>query len=74
MRKLTLILVLIIISIGCKSEPKKIDQISEENKAESDYGLKEFQEFTHLKDTIEISGKTILILRPDSLRFQSYFP
>lgn len=27
---------------------------------------------THLKDTMKICGNTILILRPDSLRFQSY--
>ena len=41
-------------------------------KAESEIKKEESQEFHHLKDTIKISGKTILFLRPDSLRFQSY--
>ncbi|WP_157490929.1 hypothetical protein [Maribacter dokdonensis] len=69
---MTLILVIILSFSGCKPEPKKLDQITVENKMQSDNGIEDIQEFTHLKDTIEISGKAILILRPDSLRFQSY--
>ncbi|UZO79645.1 hypothetical protein NBT05_11855 [Aquimarina sp. ERC-38] len=30
------------------------------------------EDIPHLKDTIKVSGNTILILRPDSLRFQYY--
>tara|TARA_R100000789_G_C3014649_1_gene152134 strand:+ start:1621 stop:2118 length:498 start_codon:yes stop_codon:yes gene_type:complete len=72
MKKSTLIFFLTLILIGCKSEPKKNVDLTESQKSESEIGQKDSQEFVHLKDTIKISGKTILILRPDSLRFQSY--
>ena len=72
MKNLTLIFLQILILIGCKSEPKKIENVTESQKSESEIGQKDSQEFVHLIDTIKISGKTILILRPDSLRFQSY--
>ena len=72
MKKSNLIFFLTLILISCKSEPKKNVDLTESQKSESEIGQKDSQEFVHLKDTIKISGKTILILRPDSLRFQSY--
>ena len=64
-----IILVIVLLSFGCKSESNKSTQIINESVIEFDGDIKDV---THLKDTIQISGKTILILRPDSLRFQYY--
>ena len=63
---------LIFLITSCQSEKKKNESGTDSQQTVSEIEEKEIQEFTHLKDTINISGKTILILRPDSLRFQSY--
>lgn len=53
-----------IISYGLKLKETSLSIFQREVTAE--------QQYTHLKDTVKIKGKSILILRPDSLRFQSY--
>ncbi|MFN8428508.1 MAG: hypothetical protein U0V04_00880 [Spirosomataceae bacterium] len=60
MKNRVIILLFLILNFGCNSQPKKKDKpINKE-------------EVVHLKDTVKIRGKSILILLPDSLRFLSY--
>lgn len=72
MKNLTLITLAIFLIYACKSDIKNADEKINTLEVESNTDQLKTQKFTHLKDTIKIKGNTILILRPDSLRFHSY--
>ena len=72
MKNLTLIALSIFLIYGCKSDMKNADEKINISEIEPNTDQLKTQKLTHLKDTINLKGSTILILRPDSLRFQSY--
>lgn len=71
MKKLIL-LILIFSLLGCKSEPKNIETNNFVPVTDKSPDSIFAQDYTQLKDTVNIKGNYILILRPDSIRFQSY--
>lgn len=77
----TLFLVLIITLFSCKnsSDKKEENELTIETKVnEEKFDTKDDSEqidkstWTSLRDTLKIVGNSIVILRPDSLRFNSY--
>ena len=73
-----LFLVLLITLLSCKNsiDRKQEDQITKgkEEKFDTIIDSEQADKFTwtRLKDTLKIEGTSIVILRPDSLRFDSY--
>ncbi len=72
MIKLTSLAIIILLFYGCNSDLKNHKENSDILETDLKSDTIKSQLPTHLKDTVKISGNTILILRPDSLRFQSY--